>query len=217
MSQRFTTPPPSAPRNSELNLTPEQVKQFELHRLKAKAIQRQREQEASSSTSTNPNANNKRPLGVTAANSTSPTAPGHSKKAQRPMQRDSRLGNYFEYDLSKMVNSKGGFLVADDKEVDEEHFRKEKERERQRVKQNLEERKCRYLPECTICIEAFITAVYLDQTRNPKCHECQSIDIDHTYRKIFSCLVCKKCQNEKPEKYSLLTKTECIEVSLLDR
>ncbi len=43
------------------------------------------------------------------------------------------LGTYFEYDLSKMVNSKGGFLVEDDKDADEEVRRKEKERERQRA------------------------------------------------------------------------------------
>jgi len=140
MADRFTTPPPTRPNNADLQLTPEQVKQFELHRLKAKALQRQREQEASTSTSV-PNSNNKRPIGVTAANSTSPTAPG--KKA-RPLARDSRLGNYFDYDLSKMVNSKGGFLVEDGKEVDEELIRKEKEREKQRAKQNLEEREHLY-------------------------------------------------------------------------
>lgn len=55
-------------------------------------------------------------------------------------------------------------------------------------------------------------AVYLDPNLNPKCTECQSMDIDQMYKKIFGCLVCKKCQNEKPEKYSLLTKTECKEV-----
>ena len=39
------------------------------------------------------------------------------------------------------------------------------------------------------------------------------MDIDPTYMKVFKCLVCKTCQNEHPEKYSLLTKTECKEVS----
>jgi DNA-repair protein complementing XP-A cells len=55
--------------------------------------------------------------------------------------RDSRLGKYFDYDLSKMVNSKGGFLVEDDKEVDGDMRRKEKERERQRALQTLDPRK----------------------------------------------------------------------------
>lgn len=41
------------------------------------------------------------------------------------------------------------------------------------------------------------------------------MDIDQTYKKVFGCLVCNKCKNEKPEKYSLLTKTECKEVRTL--
>lgn len=40
-----------------------------------------------------------------------------------------------------MVNSKGGFLLEDGKEVDEDVRRKEKEREKQRAMQNLEPRK----------------------------------------------------------------------------
>lgn len=39
------------------------------------------------------------------------------------------------------------------------------------------------------------------------------MDIDQTFKKVFGCLVCNRCKNEKPEKYSLLTKTECKEVS----
>lgn len=40
-----------------------------------------------------------------------------------------------------MVNTKGGFLVEDGKEVNENMREKEKERERQRAKQNFEPRK----------------------------------------------------------------------------
>ena len=102
------------------------------HNKPAKARQREREEQSSAASSTN--ANGKRPLGVTPAASTSPTAP----KPPPKLKRDSRLGKYFEYDLSKMVNSKGGFLVEDGKEVDEELRAKEKERERQRAMQNVE-------------------------------------------------------------------------------
>ncbi|TFK41346.1 thioesterase-like superfamily-domain-containing protein [Crucibulum laeve] len=184
---------PSTPPRRTVNLpsTPEHVKQIELNRLKAKAAQRQREYEASSSS--HQNANNKRPLGATPAESTSPTAPATSK----PLKRDSRLGKYFDYDLSKMVNSKGGFLVEEGKEVDLDRIRKEKERERQRAMQSLE------------------PPMFLDPAMNPKCKECESMDIDQTFKKVFRCLVCKKCQNEIPEKYSLLTKTECKEDYLL--
>ena len=58
----------------------------------------------------------------------------------------------------------------------------------------------------------FISAMFLDPSLNPHCRECNSMDVDTTFLKAFNCLVCKKCQNEKPEKYSLLTKTECKEV-----
>ncbi|KAH7924000.1 hypothetical protein BV22DRAFT_1067601 [Leucogyrophana mollusca] len=188
--------PSTPPRNrtfttTELPLTPEQVKRIELNRLKAKARQRQREQEASSSSATN--VNHKRPLEIVPATSKSPTAP----RAAQPLKRDSRLGKYFEYDLSKMVNSKGGFLVEDGKEVDEDLRAKERERERQRAVQNIE------------------PPIFMDRSRNPRCKECQSIDIDYAYKNIFGFLVCNKCKDDYPERYGLLTKTECKEDYLL--
>lgn len=151
-SARPITPPrPTALFN--MQHTPEQVKRLELNRLKgapspyessispvhqsrlAKAKQRQREEAASSSSTTN--SNNKRALDVVPAHSTSPTAPA---RKNNPLRRDSRLGKYFDYDLSKMTNSKGGFLVEDGKEVDADARAKEKERERQRAMQNMEPR-----------------------------------------------------------------------------
>lgn len=113
----------------------------------AKAKQRQREQEASTSSAGQQNANNKRPIDIIPANSTSPTAP----KPPLRLRRDTRLGKYFDYDLSKMVNSKGGFLVEDGKEIDEDSRTKARERERQRAMQNLE-------PRTSIC--SFMTFVF---------------------------------------------------------
>jgi DNA-repair protein complementing XP-A cells len=104
----------------------------------AKANQRQREEAVSASSV--PNSNNKRPISVIPATSNSPTAPKPSKS--KPLNRDSHLGKYFDYDLSKMENSKGGYLIEDDKEVDEDMLRKEKERERQRIQKNMEPRTC---------------------------------------------------------------------------
>ncbi|KAI6136848.1 hypothetical protein F5141DRAFT_1185713 [Pisolithus sp. B1] len=173
-----------------MSLTPEELRKVELNRLKAKARQRQKEHLESSS---EPNANQKRPLEVTPATSKSPTRPESSK----PLKRDSRLGSYFEYDLSKMVNSKGGFLVEDGKEADEDMRAKERQRERERAMQNVE------------------PPIYLDPALNAKCRDCQTIDIDYTFRKVFGCLVCNTCKEKYPEKYSLLTKTECKEDYLL--
>lgn len=115
-----------------------------------------------------------------------------------------------------MVNSKGGFLVEDDKEVNDVQKAKERERERQRAMQSLEPRVWSYLA-CRMIrlieLPRFRIAVFLEKGKNPQCVECGSIDLDQTYRKVFRCLVCNKCKNEKPEKYSLLTKTECKEVT----
>ncbi|KAF8807231.1 DNA repair protein [Phlegmacium glaucopus] len=185
--ERPVTPPRRTVDTSSLQVTPEHVRQIEINRLKAKAAQRQRELEASSSSTVNPN--NKRPLAPTRPGQEPPSTSAAS--SSRPLKRDSRLGTYFEYDLSKMVNSKGGFLVDDGGNVDEGLMRKEKEREVQRNVHNLD------LP------------MFLDPALNPKCKECQSVDIDPSFLRVFNSLVCKKCQNEKPDKYSLLTKTEC--------
>ena len=73
------------------------------------------------------------------ATSNSPTQP-KPPKPLRPLKRDARLGNYYDYDLSKMVNSKGGFLVEEGKEVDEAMIRKEKRREKERARQNVDPR-----------------------------------------------------------------------------
>jgi len=124
---------------------------------------------------------------VVDADSHSPTV---NNERQKPLKRDSRLGTYFEYDLSKMINSKGGFLVEEGNKVDEEELRKLKERERQRLMQSVD------------------PPINIELDKNPKCAECDSIDIDQQFKKIFGVLVCHKCKNEKPEKYSLLTKTD---------
>ena len=107
----------------------------------AKAAQRQRESEASSSSTVNPN--NKRSLAPTRPGQEPPSTSAAS--SSKPLKRDSRLGTYFEYDLSKMVNSKGGFLVDDGGNVDMDSIRKEKERELQRNIHNLDLRECYYL------------------------------------------------------------------------
>lgn len=59
-------------------------------------------------------------------------------------------------------------------------------------------------------------AMFLDRAMNPKCKECDSLDINQTFNKVFKCLVCKKCEQENPDKYSLLTKTEVREVIMIE-
>ncbi|KAJ3258866.1 hypothetical protein HK103_003248 [Boothiomyces macroporosus] len=48
-----------------------------------------------------------------------------------------------------------------------------------------------------------------------KCQHCESIDIDVNIYKYYKEQVCLNCKKEKPELYSLLTKTECRQDYLL--
>ena len=118
-----------------------------------------------------------------------------------PLQRDKSLGNYIEFDLSKLHNSKGGFLVDENEGSGGktlEELRKEKERERQRIKEYAE------------------PGISLDRETRPTCEVCGSPEIiDMPFRRVFSIHVCKKCEREHPETYSLLTKTEVKEDYLL--
>ncbi|KAG8865841.1 hypothetical protein FRC20_009433 [Serendipita sp. 405] len=192
-----TTPPnhsTGAPTN--VQLTPEKVRRMELNRLKAKARQRELRERLAAESLSNPNSNNKRPLEVVPVSSASPTAPnkrayernrrnGEEDDPSKPLKKDTRLSNYFEYDLSKMVNTKGGFLVDEDggpgKEMNEELTRKEKLREKERAEKNSEPFRM------------------LDPAENPKCRECGSQDIDHIYMRTFRCLICNACKNSYPE------------------
>jgi DNA-repair protein complementing XP-A cells len=138
--ERPSTPPPVNASRTQANLlTPERVRQVEINRLRAKAKQRLREEVGASSSSSS-NQNGKRPLSNNAV-TRSPTTPGK----QKPLARDARLGKYFDYDLSKMENTKGGYLVDDGKEVDEGMIAKEKQRERERAKHNFEPRMYSFL------------------------------------------------------------------------
>ncbi|EUC67113.1 DNA repair protein RAD14 [Rhizoctonia solani AG-3 Rhs1AP] len=177
---------------------PSTRKDIELNRLKAKAkLRAQAESEGKIASSSN--GNGKRALVVTEGENESPKKKAaNNKDSNAPLKRDSRLmGRYLDYDLSKMVNSKGGFLVEEKSNYDEETRRREKERELQRLKQS------------------FDPPVHIEKEKNPRCVDCGSVDIDHQFRKVFRVSVCNNCKNEKPERYSLLTKTECKQDYLL--
>lgn len=54
-----------------------------------------------------------------------------------------------------------------------------------------------------------------DKQKRKKCRECGSMEIDFVWEEVFSCCVCNACKEKCPEKYSLLTKTECKEDYLI--
>lgn len=54
-----------------------------------------------------------------------------------------------------------------------------------------------------------------DKEERKKCRECGSLEIDWVWEETFGCAVCGACKEKYPEKYSLLTKTECREDYLI--
>jgi DNA-repair protein complementing XP-A cells len=58
-------------------------------------------------------------------------------------------------------------------------------------------------------------SVLADEKERKKCRECGSMEIDWVWEEVFHVCVCGPCKDKYPEKYSLLTKTECKEDYLL--
>jgi len=129
--------------------------------------------------------------------------------------------NYIEYgnifrqevltaDFSKMKDSKGGFMVEEDGGKTEESEAILKRREL------LEQYKKPFFdPGILYYYVHLLLAPSLDPAENPRCFECGSMDLDFLFLKTFSARVCFKCRDAHPEKYCLLTKTECKEDYLL--
>ena len=55
----------------------------------------------------------------------------------------------------------------------------------------------------------------VDKEERKKCRECGNLEIDWVWEEVFGCCVCNSCKEKFPEKYSLLTKTECREDYLI--
>lgn len=54
-----------------------------------------------------------------------------------------------------------------------------------------------------------------DAHENPKCKECDSMDLDPIFYNVFHIFLCPVCKENYPDKYSLITKTEAKEDYLL--
>ncbi|KAJ2841442.1 DNA repair protein rad14, partial [Coemansia brasiliensis] len=103
------------------------------------------------------------------------------KAKPKERTRGSKLSKgYYEYNLSTMRDTKAGFLE--------------------------EEEPAAKLPEKRRKIIEDLPLVLQDD--DLKCIECGSVDLDVMYLKMLKVKVCKKCIENVPDKYSLLTKTE---------
>ncbi|KAG9322516.1 hypothetical protein KVV02_001258 [Mortierella alpina] len=101
---------------------------------------------------------------------------------------------FYDYDLSKMKDTRAGFIQELDEQDalgvggDEEASRKRK-----------------WQP--TVAQQD--PSIFLGADDNYECQDCTSVDVDFQILRHFHVPVCIGCRDSQPDKYSLLTKTEC--------
>jgi DNA-repair protein complementing XP-A cells len=126
--------------------------------------------------------------------------------------------HYVDWDLSAMTDTKGGFLTAEDDPRNKalnssasngEAGKGEKrpvgmtqqEWEKEQLKRSLRRRKAGPF-------EPGLSVLMQEEKDLAKCRECGSLEVDWEFETDFKCLICSRCKEKLPEKYSLLTKTE---------
>ncbi|KAE8145969.1 XPA protein C-terminus-domain-containing protein [Aspergillus avenaceus] len=220
MAERSTPPPQTgASKPGELPrapLTPEQLRKIEVNRMKAKAIREQREAEARTASTTGV----KRTYSAMTAET--PSTVRDATTAARPLDaiRPARnFTKYVEYDLSKMTDTKGGFLTEEDDPFNKALHVKDgkaapkpanltqKEWEKMQLLDSLRRNKAGPFEPALSALD--------DRSQQKTCRECGSLEIDWKWEEELRCCVCHGCKDKFPEKYSLLTKTEAKEDYLL--
>ncbi|CAR26962.1 ZYRO0C05522p [Zygosaccharomyces rouxii] len=142
------------------------------------------------------------------SNSTSSDASKPEESKKRPLERikpSIRTRDYIEYDFSTMKNLHGGYINPEDRPStfdDEDVMGSKRQKTLEDWKREQQERRYLYenAPPPTHISEA------------SKCIECGiNIEMDPVMDDVFKIRVCKSCVKKMPQKYSLLTKTECKE------
>lgn len=131
------------------------------------------------------------------------------------------FAKYVDYNMSAITDTKGGFLTADDDphsvlgvagskadgtEEKPKHMTVA-EWERMQLLKNLRRQKAGPF-------EPGLSVLNEEKDRK-RCRECGSMEIDFVWEEVFKCCICNSCKDKYPDKYSLLTKTECKEDYLL--
>ncbi|KAH8657218.1 XPA protein C-terminus-domain-containing protein [Tricladium varicosporioides] len=232
--------PPSKPisRPNVSPLTPEVTRRIEENRLRAKALREaaiaREAADSSSITRTTPSGfaiPQPQPQDLSSASRKRAHAsistvdiPSTSRDARTiPQKLDDgilparKFKKYVDHDFSKMVDTKGGFLAAEDdpwnkalhapKEGEKPAHMTLKEWERHQLLRDLRQRKeGPFEPALSVLSE---------KGKGEKCRECGGLEVDWLWVDVFKCAVCGICKEKFPEKYSLLTKTEAKDDYLL--
>lgn len=189
--------------------------------MKAKALREQHEAKIAQATlNTQPATGAKRSFAAMASNQ--PANMRDASAQNRPLdaiQPARNFTKFVDYDFSKMTDTKGGFLtqeddpfnkqlhVTNDKEVQKPANMTQKEWERHQIVQNLKRnREGPYEPGLSVLD---------DKSKQKRCRECSSLEIDWKWDEELKCSICNSCKEKYSEKYSLLTKTEAKEDYLL--
>lgn len=146
---------------------------------------------------------------------------GRNKGDESALRPARKFTKFVDYNMSSMTDTKGGFLSTEDdphnyalgarkpdgaEEQRPKHMTVQ-EWERLQLIRNLKRNK-------TGPYEPGLSVLDDPETRK-RCRECSSLEIDFVWDEVFHISVCNKCKDKFPEKYSLLTKTECKEDYLL--
>lgn len=136
-----------------------------------------------------------------------------------------KFARFVDYNFSNMTDTKGGFLSTEDDpfnkslsaggpapganpdEPQRPKHMTEAEWERMQLLRKLQKQKAGPF-------EPGLSAI-ADKAERKKCRECGNLEIDWVWEEVFGCCVCGGCKEKFPEKYSLLTKTECKEDYLI--
>ncbi|KAF8958921.1 hypothetical protein BGZ46_001874 [Entomortierella lignicola] len=100
---------------------------------------------------------------------------------------------FYDYDLSTMKDTRAGFI----KNLDE--------KDSVGVDTDDNQKKRKWQP----TLAEPDPSIFLGAEDNYECQDCTSVDIDFQLLRHFHVPVCVGCRDAQPEKYSLLTKTEC--------
>ncbi|CCH62114.1 hypothetical protein TBLA_0G01700 [Henningerozyma blattae CBS 6284] len=124
----------------------------------------------------------------------------------KPFIRPSiRTSDYIEYDFSTMKNLNGGYINPEDIRSDStmyDEFSMGSKKQKTLEDWKKEQRERRELYDNK--------PPPINVTDDMKCIECKiNLEMDPIIDDIFKKRVCKSCVKQMPEKYSLLTKTEC--------
>lgn len=202
--QESTSETPASQTGSTSLLTLEQLKRIEENRLKAKEKRLEKQKDAQQSPTTS-----------------SQVIPEKEQSSQKQIKPKRKFQNYVEFDLSKMVDSKGGFILD---ESEDERNPKKRKIEKIVITDPSKDFffffffSYHYFRIILFMIKPSkfsLIVMSINPDENPRCKECNLMDIDAVFHEIFHVKVCQSCKEKYPEKFSLLTKTEVKEVFVI--